>query len=157
MGNMWVQYCNICHCASGYSYWTLVRISYLYIKEHMLKTVWIILKKIKLFYWPVYMVGQFSVNICIIGYPSQFTDLLHTRWMWAGVRFQIVINFSTLSINLMFLGPCIVIIFQYISNKMQCYTVYFIWKTAYMFRVVSPPIIRSANNCIYSIWYLSHS
>jgi len=39
-------------------------------------------------------------------------------------------------------------IFQYISNKMQRYTVYFIWKLLYMFRVVSPPIIRSANNCI---------
>ena len=25
-----------------------------------------------------------------------------------------------------------------------------------MFRVVPPPIIRSANNCTYSIWYLSH-
>jgi hypothetical protein len=25
-----------------------------------------------------------------------------------------------------------------------------------MFRVVSPPIIRSAYNCIYSMWYLSH-
>jgi len=25
-----------------------------------------------------------------------------------------------------------------------------------MFRVVPPPIIRSANSCIYSIWYLSH-
>ena len=41
------------------------------------------------------------------------------------------------------------------SNKMQLYTVYFIWKLHYMFRVVPPPIIRSANNCIYSIWYLS--
>ena len=39
---------------------------------------------------------------------------------------------------------------------MQHYTVYFIWKLLYMFRVVPPPIIRSANNCIYSIWYLSH-
>jgi len=39
---------------------------------------------------------------------------------------------------------------------MQRYTVYFIWKLLYMFRVVTPPIIRSANNCIYSIWYLSH-
>ena len=37
------------------------------------------------------------------------------------------------------------------SNKMQRYTVYFIWKLLYKFRVVSPPIIRSANN-----WYLSH-
>jgi len=36
---------------------------------------------------------------------------------------------------------------------MQCYTVYFIWKLLYMFRVVPPPIIRSANNCT---WYLSH-
>ena len=52
--------------------------------------------------------------------------------------------------------PCIVIIFQYISNKMQRYTVYFIWKLLYMFRVVPPSNIRSANNCIYNIWYLSH-
>ena len=39
---------------------------------------------------------------------------------------------------------------------MQRYTVYFIWKLLHMFRVVPSPIIRSANNCIYSIWYLSH-
>ena len=39
---------------------------------------------------------------------------------------------------------------------MQRYTVYFIWKLLYMFRLVPPPIIRSANNFIYSIWYLSH-
>ena len=39
---------------------------------------------------------------------------------------------------------------------MQHYTVYFIWKLLDMFRVVLSPIIRSANNCIYSIWYLSH-
>jgi hypothetical protein len=41
------------------------------------------------------------------------------------------------------------------SNKMQRYAVYYIWKVLYMFRVVFPPIIRSANNCINSIWYLS--
>ena len=29
-------------------------------------------------------------------------------------------------------------------------------KLLYMFRVVSPPIIRSKHNCIYSIWYLSN-
>jgi len=59
---------------------------------------------------------------------------------------------------LTFIGPCMVIlvIFQYISNKMQLYTVYFIWKLLYMFRPKLPPIIRNANNCIYSIWYLSH-
>jgi len=39
---------------------------------------------------------------------------------------------------------------------MQRYTVDFIWKLLYMFRVAPSPIIRSANNCIYSIWYLSH-
>jgi hypothetical protein len=39
---------------------------------------------------------------------------------------------------------------------MQRYTVYYIWKLLYMFRVVPPSIIKSANNCIYSIWYLSH-
>jgi hypothetical protein len=40
---------------------------------------------------------------------------------------------------------------------MQRYTVYFILKLLYMFRMVPPPIIRSANNYIYSTWYLSHS
>jgi len=38
---------------------------------------------------------------------------------------------------------------------MQRYTVYFIWKLLYMFRMVPPPIVRSADNCIYNIWYLS--
>jgi hypothetical protein len=32
----------------------------------------------------------------------------------------------------------------------------YIWKLLYMFWTVPPPIIRSAYNCIYSIWYLSH-
>jgi hypothetical protein len=49
------------------------------------------------------------------------------------------------------MGKCIVSI----SNKMQRHTVY-IWKLLYMFRVLLPHIIRSAYNCIYSIWYLSH-
>jgi hypothetical protein len=57
--------------------------------------------------------------------------------------------------NLTFMGSCIVNIFQYISNKMQLYTVYYIWELLYMFRVVPSPIIRSAYICIYSIWYLS--
>jgi len=39
---------------------------------------------------------------------------------------------------------------------MQRYTIYYIWELLYMFRVVPPPIIRRANNCIYRIWYLSH-
>jgi hypothetical protein len=48
--------------------------------------------------------------------------------------------------TLTFMGPCIARIFQYTSNKMQRYTVYFKWKLLYMFRVVPPTIIRSANN-----------
>ena len=32
----------------------------------------------------------------------------------------------------------------------------YVWKLLYMLRVVSPPIIRSTHNCIYSIWYLSN-
>jgi hypothetical protein len=32
--------------------------------------------------------------------------------------------------DLMFMGPCIVSIFQHISNKMQCYTVYLYLETA---------------------------
>jgi hypothetical protein len=32
------------------------------------------------------------------------------------------------------------------TGKMQRYTAYFIWKLLYMFRVVPPPIIKSANN-----------
>jgi len=32
----------------------------------------------------------------------------------------------------------------------------YIWKLLYIFRVLLPPIMRSAYNCIYSIWYLSH-
>ena len=56
----------------------------------------------------------------------------------------------------MFLGQCIANIVQYISNKTQVYTVSYIWKLLYMFRVLLPPIIRSAYNRIYRIRYLSH-
>jgi hypothetical protein len=38
---------------------------------------------------------------------------------------------------------------------MQRYTVYFIWKLLYIFRLVPPPIITRSSNCIHSIWYLS--
>jgi len=37
---------------------------------------------------------------------------------------------------------------------MQLYTVYFICKLLYMFRMASsPPMISSTNSCIYSIWH----
>jgi len=37
----------------------------------------------------------------------------------------------------------------------RCNFIQFICKQLYMFQVVSPPIIRSTFNCIYSIWYWS--
>jgi hypothetical protein len=39
---------------------------------------------------------------------------------------------------------------------MQRYTVCFIWKLLYIFLVTPSPIIRSASNCIYIVWYLSY-
>ena len=58
---------------------------------------------------------------------------------------------------LTFMGPCIVNIFQYIyPTRCNFKQFIYIWKLLYMFRVVLPPIIRSAYNWMYSIWYLSH-
>ena len=51
--------------------------------------------------------------------------------------------------------PRIVGLCQLMSNKMQLYIVYFTRKLLYMFRMVFPPIIRSTNNCVYSIWHLT--
>jgi hypothetical protein len=58
--------------------------------------------------------------------------------------------------DLTFMGPCIVSIFQYMSNKMQRYTVYLYLETDLHVFVVPPQIIRRAYNSIYSVWYLSH-
>jgi hypothetical protein len=58
---------------------------------------------------------------------------------------------------LTFMGPCFVCpnirVYPTRSNVTQFI---YIWTLLYMFRVVLPHIIRSAYNCIYSIWYLSH-
>ena len=43
----------------------------------------------------------------------------------------------------MFRGPCIVNVFQSMTNKMQCYTVFYFCKLFYTFWVDLPPIIRS--------------
>ena len=57
---------------------------------------------------------------------------------------------------LTFRGPCIVSIFLLIYFKRDAilHSLFISGKQFYMFRVVSPPIIRSTHNCIYSIWYL---
>jgi hypothetical protein len=59
--------------------------------------------------------------------------------------------------DLTFISTCIISIFQYIyTTRCNVTQFLYIWKLLYMFRVVIPPIIRSAYNCIYSICYLSH-
>ena len=74
---------------------------------------------------------------------SVFTDIHHA--------------YTIINSNLTSMGPCIVNIFQYIYPTRCNFTQFiYIWKLLYMFRMVPPPIIRSAYNCIYSIWYLSH-
>jgi len=47
-------------------------------------------------------------------------------------------------------------IYVYIQQDATLHSLFISGKLLYMFRVVSPPIIRSTNNCIYSIWYLSN-
>ena len=42
------------------------------------------------------------------------------------------------------------------STKCNFTQFIYLWKLLYMFRMVSPTIIRSAYNCIYSMWYLSN-
>jgi len=60
----------------------------------------------------------------------------------------------------LFTYSCIVIKYLKFSNiyTTRCNFTQFIyiWKLLYMFRVVPSPIIRGADKCIYSIWYLSH-
>jgi hypothetical protein len=50
--------------------------------------------------------------------------------------------------DLTFMGTYFVSTFQYISNKMQRYTIHLYLETAYVFLVLLPPIIRSAYKCI---------
>jgi len=50
------------------------------------------------------------------------------------------------------------LVLKFVSSNIyptRCNVTQFIWQLLYMFWVVPPPIIRSAN-CTYSIWYLSH-
>ena len=60
--------------------------------------------------------------------------------------------------NLTFKGPCIVSIFLliYFQQDATLYSLLISGKLLYVFRVVSPPNIRSTHSCIYSIWYLSN-
>ena len=46
---------------------------------------------------------------------------------------------------------------MYFQQDATLQSLLFSGKLLYMFRVISPPIIRSTHNCIYSILYLSNS
>jgi hypothetical protein len=56
----------------------------------------------------------------------------------------------------MFRGLCIISIFLliYFQRDATLHSSFISGKLLYMFQVVSPPIIRSTHNFIYSIWYL---
>ena len=67
---------------------------------------------------------------------------------------------SNISWSLTFRGPCIVstciFLLIYFQQDATLDSLFISGKLLYMFRVVSPPIIRSTHKCIYSIWYLSN-
>jgi hypothetical protein len=44
----------------------------------------------------------------------------------------------------------------YFQQDATLHSLFISEKLLYIFRVVTPPIIRSTHNCIYSIWYLSN-
>jgi hypothetical protein len=74
----------------------------------------------------------FSFSLCIITYPK-FVYKEEDYTLQSENTFNVVI---------------------YIKQDATLHSL-FVWKLLCRFRVVPPPIIRSANNCIYSIWYLS--
>jgi len=60
------------------------------------------------------------------------------------------------SIDLTFRAPCIISVFLliYFQQDATLHSFVIPGKLLYMFRVVSPRIIRNTHNCIYNIWYL---
>ena len=60
------------------------------------------------------------------------------------------------SIYLKFRCPRVISVFflTYFQQDATLHTLFISGKILYIFRLVSPPIIRSTHNCIYSIWYL---
>jgi len=47
-----------------------------------------------------------------------------------------------------------IVLLIYFQREATLRSLFISGKLLYMFRMVSPPIIRSKHNCIYSIWYL---
>jgi hypothetical protein len=94
-------------------------------------------------------------------HSSTFCTVGSTVYRYAAIRLGRHVNPLNAELNpichllvllgdLTFMGPCAVSIFQYISNKMQRYTVYLYLETALHVSDVTSLIIRSAYN------YLQH-
>ena len=74
-----------------------------------------------------------------------------------GFRLNFVLRFTVLNdydLHLTFRGPCIVSVFLliYFQPDATLHTLFISGKLFYVFRVITPPIIRNTHNCIYSIW-----
>ena len=85
-----------------------------------------------------YMCVSVSVCVCVSAVPW-------THWCKRPVCFLRVFGTAGL----------VKIIFSDVFPTSCNVTLFISGKLRYMFRVVSPPIIRSTHTCIYSIWYLS--
>ena len=102
----------------------------------------------------VYVAGMLAYCVQVpLVYVAGMLAYCHTVSAERNLPLQ-TIFIETVFALLTFTGPCLANVVQYTSNKMQPYTVYYMWKLLYMFRVLLPPTIRSAYNCIYSVWYL---
>jgi hypothetical protein len=88
----------------------------------------------------------------------RFVLLYSNNKQRVSVYYETYINFTISTQNLAFRGPCVVSVFLliYLQQDVTLHSLFISGKLLYMFRVISPPIIRSTYNCIYSIWYLSN-
>jgi hypothetical protein len=136
----------------------------------MIPNTWIILYSAKKFtvQWICFLKGRNQWLLALLdsrALPLPQTTILHQRvkcrdsvFNPLNAELNSICHLPVLLGDLTFMGPCTVSIFQYacISNKMEIYTVYLYLETALHVSGGTLHIIRSAYNCIYSIWYLSH-
>jgi hypothetical protein len=66
-----------------------------------------------------------------------------------------VILFVTFHVLHLYIRTELPFILIYFQQDATLHSLFISGKLLYMFRVVSPTIIMSTHNCIYSIWYLS--
>ena len=93
-----------------------------------------------------YLVGKLFSKACSINYHfiRREGGVLVTAYLRASCYFDI------------FFKTCFHILLIYFQLDATLHSLFISGKLLYMFRVVSPPIIRNTHNCIYSIWSLSN-